>query len=100
MNLEEIENIILVCEIKANEYREVGNNKTSDRYDKERYKWEELLNQIKPIDEDYRRGYIQLQRRINKALKKINNMFELANEETIIDDLLELDKILKGNDKE
>lgn len=105
MNKEEIENRILVCEIKANEYREVGNNKTSDRYDKERYKWEELLNQIKPIDEDYRRGYIQLQERIDKAIEYINNLKIwhehndniCSTEDKFKNDLLE---ILKGNDKE
>ena len=97
MNKEEIENRILVCEIKANEYREVGNNKTSDRYDKERYKWEELLNQIKPIDEDYRRGYIQLQQRIDKAIEYITPMTKISIDEYVKRYLLE---ILKGNDKD
>ena len=32
---------------------------------------------------------------ISKALDKINNMFEVGNEFKIIDDLLELSKILK-----
>ena len=48
-----------------------------------------------------REHYIkQLEQRIDKALKKINNMFDLGNEETIIDDLLELEKILKGETNE
>lgn len=38
----------------------------------------------------------ELKERIDKALRKIENMFDLGNEETIIDDLLELEKILKG----
>ena len=38
-----------------------------------------------------------LKKIIGKALSKINNMFELADESKIIDDLLELEKILKGS---
>jgi len=40
----------------------------------------------------------QLKERINKALNKIDNMFDRGDANTIIDDLLELDKILKGSD--
>lgn len=40
----------------------------------------------------------QLKERINKALNKIDNMFDRGDTKTIIDDLLELDKILKGSD--
>ena len=40
----------------------------------------------------------QLKERINKALNKIDNMFDRGDPNTIIDDLLELDKILKGSD--
>lgn len=40
----------------------------------------------------------QLKERINKALNKIDNMFDRGDTNTIIDDLLELDKILKGSD--
>lgn len=39
-----------------------------------------------------------LQQRIDKALNKIDNMFNKGDENSIIDDLLELDKILKGSD--
>lgn len=41
-----------------------------------------------------------LQQRIDKALTKIDNMFNNGDEYTIIDDLLELDKILKGDSNE
>lgn len=41
---------------------------------------------------------IQLQQRINKALNKIDNMFDKGDENSIIDDLLELDKILRKNE--
>lgn len=40
----------------------------------------------------------ELEIRINKALNKIDNMFDRGDTNTIIDDLLELDKILKGSD--
>ena len=40
----------------------------------------------------------QLKERINKVLNKIDNMFDRGDANTIIDDLLELDKILKGSD--
>ena len=40
----------------------------------------------------------QLKEKINKALNKINNMFDRGDGNTIIDDLLELEKILKGSD--
>ncbi len=40
----------------------------------------------------------ELEIRINKALNKIDNMFDRGDANTIIDDLLELDKILKGSD--
>ena len=39
------------------------------------------------------------QERIDKATKKINKMFANGNEDTVIDDLLELEKILQGEDK-
>lgn len=42
----------------------------------------------------------QLKERINKALNKIDNMFNKGDENSIIDDLLELDKILKGSDND
>ena len=40
----------------------------------------------------------QLKEIINKTLNKIDNMFDRGDANTIIDDLLELDKILKGSD--
>lgn len=41
-----------------------------------------------------------LEDRIDKALIKIDNMFNNGDEYTIIDDLIELDKILKGGSNE
>ena len=40
----------------------------------------------------------QLKERINKALNKIDNMFDRGDGNTLIDDLLELEKTLKGSD--
>lgn len=37
---------------------------------------------------------------IDKANNKLQTMFDNGNEETILDDLLELKDILKGNDEE
>lgn len=79
MNKEEIENRIIVCEMRANDYREAGNTKTADRYDNEKYKWEKLLDDLNYEREDYRpykKGYILSQQRIeelqqeNQKLKK------------------------------
>lgn len=37
-----------------------------------------------------------LETRLKKAADKLQSMFDNGNEETVLDDLLELDKILKG----
>lgn len=39
-----------------------------------------------------------LKENTNKALKKIDNMFNEGNDDTVIDDLLELERILEGSD--
>ena len=41
----------------------------------------------------------KLKMKIENALNKINSMFDIGDEERIIDDLLELSKILKRGDK-
>lgn len=90
MNKEEIENRIIVCEMKANAHREVGNTKTADRYDNEKYKWEKILSDLELLDErkikellDYKKGYFDLQQEnkkykevINKTIEYIQKMFE------------------------
>lgn len=63
------------------------------------YKMNMLIkNEIKPIKMVLLDDYNELNQRIEKASKKINNMFNRGDANTIIDDLLELDKILKGSD--
>lgn len=64
------------------------------------YKMNMLIkNEIKPIKMVLLDDYNELNQRTEKALNKINNMFDRGDANTIIDDLLELDKILKGSDK-
>lgn len=63
------------------------------------YKMNMLIkNEIKPIKMVLLDDYNELNQRIEKASNKINNMFDKGNTNTIVDDLLELDKILKGSD--
>lgn len=63
------------------------------------YKMNMLVkNEIKPIKMVLLDDYNELTQRTEKALNKINNMFDRGDANTIIDDLLELDKILKGSD--
>ena len=73
MNEEEIRSKILICEIRERDYREVGNTKTAERYNQEKYKWEELLNKIDPKNYEklkfYKQGYIRLDEE-NEQLKK------------------------------
>lgn len=63
------------------------------------YKMNMLIkNEIKPIKMVLLDDYNELNQRTEKALNKINNMFDRGDANTIIDDLLELDKMLKGSD--
>lgn len=63
------------------------------------YKMNMLIkNEIKPIKMVLLDDYNELKQRTEKASNKINNMFDRGDDNTIIDDLLELDKILKGSD--
>lgn len=55
-----------------------------------------LVNYIKQLQQENK----QLKERINKVLNKIDNMFDRGDANTIIDDLLELDKMLKGSDSD
>lgn len=60
----------------------------------------EKIGQFITIDnEKYHLECIKsLKENTNKALKKIDNMFNEGNDDTIIDDLLELERMLEGND--
>lgn len=62
----------------------------------------ELSNVNKSIEiatKDLQQENQQLKDRINKAINKIDDMFNNGDEFTIIDDLIELDKLLKGYKK-
>lgn len=64
------------------------------------YKMNMLIkNEIKPVKMVLLDDYNELNQRIEKALNKINNMFDRGDANTITDVLLELDNILKGSDK-
>lgn len=70
------------------------------------YKVDELKEQIENQAEIIRKQSekiipenIDLHNRINKALEYINYMFDKANENDIIDDLLKIEKILKGSEE-
>ena len=74
---EEIERLKDLC----NKYEEEHNTTFQE--------WKIGISAREEIANDYKQ-------RIDKALNKINNMFDNGNENTVIDDLLELEKILKG----
>ena len=60
--------------------------------------WEDDLKFIEMLrteNETLKRQNDNYKKIISKALDKINNMFEVGDEFKIIDDLLELSKILK-----
>ena len=63
------------------------------------YKMNMLIkNEIKPVKMVLLDDYNELNQRTEKALNKINNMFDRGNANRITDDLLELKKILKGSE--
>lgn len=102
MNKEEIYKRIMVCEKKERDFLEVGNTRTANRYHNEIQKWEKLLDDLDCDREDYReykKGYILLQQRIDKAIEHIEKETkrEGFNHHYINDeDLEELLEILKG----
>jgi hypothetical protein len=51
------------------------------------------INQIRQLQQENE----YLKEIIKKALNKIDNMFNEGNDDTVIDDLLELEKILEGS---
>lgn len=62
---------------------------------------EQIENQAKIIRKQRKNinENIDLHNRINKAIEYINYMFDKANENDIIDDLLKIEKILKGSEE-
>ena len=99
MNKEEIENRIEICEERANAYREVGNVKSSNKYENEKYKWEKLLNQLNPKMEkelnEYRRGYYKQKEVIDKAIDKLYSIPIETTRQEVIDIARETLHILK-----
>ena len=110
MTREEIESRIMICELRANECREVGNTKTANRYDNEKHKWEKLLSDLDLLSErkikeltEYKRGYFDLQEQnqkykevINKAIKWVRDyMNEWDVDDDVYHDLTDLLNLLK-----
>lgn len=101
MSEEEIESRILICEMRENGYREVGNTKTADRYSKEKYKWEQLLRKLNPKKDeqlrDYKIGYNNLVQALNDIREIIqrSKAMDFQKEKSI---LQIIDKYL-GSDK-
>lgn len=91
--------------LKNLEYKFFDNSGDEESFTLEDYL--ELGNKLYDLQEEnelltkarYSLDRVELERRIDKALAKINNMFDLGNEDTIIDDLLQLESILKGDIK-
>lgn len=106
MNKEEIENRILICEIKEREYREADNTKTANRYLIEKKQWEELLYKLNPKrDEElreYKIGYNNLKQALNKMKDKLlcyGETFDSDIHKQFQKECLEIiDKALGGND--
>lgn len=48
MSEEEIEKRIEYCEMMETAHREVGNTKSANRFNNEKYKWEKLLQKLNP----------------------------------------------------
>lgn len=115
MNKEEIESRIIICEMKANDYREVGNTKTANRYDNEKHKWEKLLSDLELLDErkvkellDYKKGYFDLKNQNQKYKEVIDKAMKYIENHKRKDEFLELNEwgtrdlldILKGDSNE
>lgn len=73
MNKKDIEERIRVCTKRANDYREVGKTRLAEAYENEKFKWEQLLTQLKPHEKDidYKRGYYRIKEKIRKFIKDI-----------------------------
>ena len=62
------------------------------------HKQEEKIQNLELLVGKLQQENKQLKEIITKALNKIDNMFNEGNDDTIIDDLLELERILEGSD--
>ena len=91
MNREEIENRIFLCEAKESAYREVGNTKTANRYSNEKYKWEQLLSQLRSDEDEetiriYKRGYYQQKNRWDKLKEYYQRKYNESKDSTALYD--------------
>ncbi len=107
-NLQE-ENNIAQKDIEAlkdnyNDLVKKGGNKISnlqEEYEKEQYLVDKLTRQL---NDEYKNTEYQCKQkevyksRCEKAINKLQTMFDNGNEQTILNDLLELDDILEGGE--
>lgn len=109
MTEEEIEKRIEHCEIMEMSHREVGNTKSANRYNNEKYKWEKLLEKLDPKKDEelrtYKIGYYNLKQALNEIREYINTKkitkdgVFLVKESTYGQDILQIiDKVL-GDEK-
>lgn len=96
MNEEEIKSRILICEIRERDYREVGNTKTAERYNQEKYKWEVLLDKINPKNyedlQKYKYGCIRLDKENQQLKEQLEQKEDIINKtknklKILLDDL-------------
>lgn len=75
MNREEIEKRIEHCEMMEQAHREVGNTKSANRFNNEKYKWEKLLQKLDPKKDKelrtYKIGYYNLNQALNEIREYI-----------------------------
>lgn len=79
-----------VCQITGCSKKSYMSDKTETELFRET--WYDI-NQIRQLQQENE----YLKEIIKKALNKIDNMFNEGNDDTVIDDLLELEKILEGS---
>ena len=92
--IERLNNIINEIE----KYAGLGELNWEDKYQDIMLSSKGLLKRIKELNKHIKEG-IEKDIIIDKAKAKLRSMFDNGNEETILDDLLELDKVL-GSDNE
>lgn len=98
MNKGDIEERIKICNKRANDYREVGKTRLAEAYENEKFKWEQLLTQLRPREKDYIIGYNNLKFKLIKIKRYIKDVWDNTNPNPRIDVVLStLDKMI-GDD--
>lgn len=97
MNREEIEERIRVCETRAMEYREADKARIADRYDREKWKWEELLSDLDLLNEKkikellgYKKAYYRQREIADNFVEELDKNKLLLNNPIIFDFYLKM----------